>query len=56
MIKFVACDLDGTLLSSQHELTEKTIVTLKDLSENSNVTVSIATGRYLISCSLLART
>jgi 5-amino-6-(5-phospho-D-ribitylamino)uracil phosphatase len=43
-IKMVAIDLDGTLLNSNHELSTKTIETLKLLSKSGTL-VCIATGR-----------
>jgi hypothetical protein len=41
---FVALDLDGTILNSDHELTERTVNILRKLSSH-GVTIGIATGR-----------
>ena len=41
--KVVAFDMDGTILNNDHELSEKTIMTLRELS--SKASVVIATGR-----------
>lgn len=41
---FVALDLDGTLLNSHHELSERSIGILRKLSDL-GVTICIATGR-----------
>lgn len=46
MFKLVALDLDGTLLNSNHELSERSINTLRSLSR-SGVIVGIATGRSI---------
>jgi hydroxymethylpyrimidine pyrophosphatase-like HAD family hydrolase len=45
-IKMVALDLDGTTLNCAHNITDRTIETLRDISQ-SGVTVCIATGRSL---------
>lgn len=42
--QLIALDLDGTTLNNHHELSEKTIKILRDLS-SSGITVCIATGR-----------
>eukprot|EP01039_Chlorochromonas_danica_P009392 gene9392-10372_t len=44
MTKLVALDLDGTLLNKHHHLSERTIRTLRNLSEK-GVTIAFATGR-----------
>ena len=46
--KFVALDLDGTTLSSQHTLSAKTISVLRRLSAK-GLNISIATGRSALS-------
>lgn len=42
--RFVALDLDGTLLNNNHELSERTKNVLRSLSKN-GVMIAIATGR-----------
>jgi HAD superfamily hydrolase (TIGR01484 family) len=42
--RLVAIDLDGTLLNSHHELSDRNISTLRNMS-NSGILVAIATGR-----------
>lgn len=44
MTKLVALDLDGTLLNNHHHISERTIQTLRSLSEK-GVTIAFATGR-----------
>lgn len=43
-IQLIALDLDGTTLNNHHELTEKTMATLKHFSLQ-GVTIAIVTGR-----------
>lgn len=44
MIKMIACDLDGTLLDSNHELTEDNVAVIEKLKDK-NIPFVIATGR-----------
>lgn len=44
MIKLIACDLDGTLLDSNHELTDENIEIIETLKAN-DIPFVIATGR-----------
>lgn len=44
MIKMIACDLDGTLLDSNHELTDENIEVVEELKKN-EIPFIIATGR-----------
>ncbi|MBN2797422.1 MAG: HAD family hydrolase [Clostridia bacterium] len=44
MIKFIACDLDGTLLNSEHELTKENIEVIEALKDK-EIPFIIATGR-----------
>lgn len=48
MIKLIAIDLDGTLLSSQHQMTERTEKTLKT-ALSQGIKVVLATGKTRIS-------
>ncbi len=46
MFRLVAIDLDGTTLNSHHELSEKTISTLRKVND-AGITIAIATGRSI---------
>jgi len=53
MYKLVVSDLDGTLLNSDHEVTEASRKTIEQLKEN-NIKFAIATGRIYSSASDIA--
>lgn len=48
LLKLIALDLDGTTLNSNHQVSEKTLSTIRRLSKK-GVIVMIATGRSIIS-------
>jgi Cof subfamily protein (haloacid dehalogenase superfamily) len=56
MIKLIALDLDGTIVNSQLEISERTIATLQRLQNEDDVKVVIATGRMFPSTIPFART
>ncbi|MFS7237786.1 hypothetical protein CKN82_10570 [Carnobacterium divergens] len=47
MIKLVAIDIDGTLLTSDHRLTQNVCEAIQ-LAKNSGVTIVLCTGRPLV--------
>lgn len=55
MIKLIACDLDGTLLDSNHELTQENIEVINDLKDN-DIPFVIATGRIYPSAAEFSKT
>ncbi|MDR3259932.1 MAG: HAD family hydrolase [Fusobacteriaceae bacterium] len=48
MIKLVVCDLDGTLLNENSEISDKTKITIKKLTEM-GINFAIASGRSVVS-------
>ena len=44
MIKLIACDMDGTLLNSRHEIDEENIEAIRN-AEKSGIVFAISTGR-----------
>ena len=52
--KMIALDLDGTLLNSNHELTDEMADYLRRLHDR-GIIVAIATGRCVSDCTVLYR-
>ena len=55
-IHYIFCDLDGTLLHEDKTPSHKTIAYLRQLKQEQNITVGIATGRALTSVLPLIKT
>ena len=49
MIKLVACDLDGTLLDENHQLSQRNIQAIQRLHK-AGINFMVATGRKLSKC------
>ena len=45
--KAIVCDLDGTLLSTEHTISKNTIDTIKKITDQ-GVKFFIATGRHIL--------